>query len=116
MEKDIEYIACCGCYCKTCKAYQSYNCRGCKLGYNNNERDINKTKCKIKLCCFKVKRLKTCADCDDFDQCIIISNRFKPGTRDNKKCLESLFYIKNQGYESYLNMANKWKNHFGKFK
>ncbi len=116
MEKEIKNIACCGCHCKTCKAFTSNNCRGCRLGYDSGERDINKAKCKIKLCCIKSKNLITCADCDEFDQCIIISAKFKPGSRDNKKCLESLEYIKNHGYIGFLAKADKWKNHFGKLK
>lgn len=116
MENEVNYIACCGCYCKTCKAFTSKNCPGCKLGYNNNNRDINKAKCKIKLCCLKDKIIESCADCSDFYKCSIISNKFKSGTYDNKKCLETLEYIKSNGYNSFIKLANNWKNHFGKLK
>ena len=116
MENEVDYISCCGCYCKTCKAYTSDSCRGCKLGYDTGERDINKAKCRIKLCCFRDKALKTCADCNELNQCKIIPAKFKPGSRDNKKCMESLDFIKCHGYSSYIEKANNWKNHFGKLK
>ena len=55
----IREIGCCGAYCKTCRSYTTgNNCRGCKLGYESGERDINKAKCKIKVCCCKEKNLK----------------------------------------------------------
>ena len=65
------YIGCCGAYCKTCKLFIESYCKGCKLGYDTGERDINKAKCKIKLCCFKERQLVTCADCSDFASCKI---------------------------------------------
>ena len=52
-EKPGAFISCCGFYCKTCKEYKANLCRGCKLGYEKKQRDINKAKCKIKLCCIK---------------------------------------------------------------
>lgn len=116
MEKLENYIACCGCYCKTCKAFINLNCRGCKIGYDDNERDINKAKCKIKICCHKDKKLSTCAECIDYPKCSIISDKFKVGSYDNKKCLESLEYIKNNGYNNFIKKANNWKNNFGKLK
>jgi len=35
-------------------------------GYESGKRDITKAKCKMKVCCFKDKRLETCADCRDY--------------------------------------------------
>lgn len=114
MEKKENYVACCGCYCKTCKMFINKSCRGCKLGYDNKKRDINKAKCKIKICCYKDKNLTTCADCVNFQKCSIISNRFKVGSNDNKKCMESLEYIKNNGYDAFIKKAKKWKSYWGK--
>lgn len=66
----IREIGCCGAYCKTCmeewqkKKYPNERtCRGCKLGYELGERDLSKAKCEIKVCCFREKKLETCADC-----------------------------------------------------
>ena len=47
----IREIGCCGAYCKTCRmASTGSQCKGCKLGYEEGQRDINKAKCKIKTC------------------------------------------------------------------
>lgn len=114
MEKPEKYIACCGCYCKTCKEFINHNCRGCIIGYSNKERDINRAKCKIKICCYKEKKLSTCAECIDFANCTIISEKFKPGSYDNKKCMEVLEYIKNNGKKKFMGKANEWKGPWGK--
>jgi hypothetical protein len=46
----IREIGCCGAYCKTCRTSTSGSiCRGCKLGYGDGERDIDKAKCKINV-------------------------------------------------------------------
>lgn len=46
-------IGCCGAYCKTCKVYTVKACKGCKIGYENGERDVAKAKCSIKRCCME---------------------------------------------------------------
>ncbi len=116
MKKSKIYIGCCGAYCEKCKAFVDKSCKGCKIGYDTKERDINKAKCKIKLCCFRDKKLDTCADCDQFSNCKIFNNKFKIGTRDNKKCQESLNFIKNEGYDKFLLKTKNWKSHIGKLK
>ena len=113
MEKAENYIACCGFYCKTCKEFTGKHCRGCKTGYENKDRDLSKAKCNIKLCCYRDKEYRTCADCDIFSSCSIITKRFKPGTYSNKKCMQYLQYIKNNGYVAFIKKANNWHNHYG---
>ena len=57
-------IGCCGAYCKTCiqnqqeKYPDEKSCRGCKVGYKTGERNIDRVKCKIKICCFKEKQIQ----------------------------------------------------------
>ena len=114
MEKPENYISCCGFYCKTCKEYVKGFCKGCKLGYDENERDINKAKCKIKLCSFKDKQLISCADCNDFRDCEILSKRFKPGTYYHRKCIGLLEYLKSNGSDNYIKIASGWNSHMGK--
>jgi hypothetical protein len=108
------YIGCCGAYCKNCKPYVDGYCKGCRLGYESGERNISKAKCKIKLCCFKDNNFETCADCDKFSNCEIFNGRFRVGTRDHKKYQESLFFIKNSGYDKFILRADKWKGTYGK--
>lgn len=116
MENPENYIACCGCYCKTCRAFTNNSCRGCLIGYETQERDIGRAKCKIKICCYKEKGLLNCAECGQFSTCTIISGRFKIGSYDNKKCLEALEYISNHGTDDFMEKADKWKGPFGKLK
>ena len=116
MEHPYNYISCCGAYCKTCKELIDENCKGCKLGYENGERDINKAKCKIKLCSFKDNNYITCSDCDVFTNCDIYNSRFKVGTYNNKKYLGVLIFIKENGYDSFIKIADTWKRHQGKIK
>ena len=116
MEKPENYISCCGFYCKTCKEFTAGLCKGCKIGYDKGVRDISKAKCKIKICCFKEKNLTSCAECKEFPDCTIISNRFKVGTYQNRKCLEALHFIKDNGTSNYIKSANSWKSHYGRLK
>jgi len=114
MEKPENYISCCGFYCKTCNEYAKGFCKGCKLGYDGGERDINKVKCKIKLCCLKEKKLVSCADCDDYNDCEFLSKRFKQGTYSYRKCIQLLEYLNTNGNGSYIKIASEWKSHLGK--
>ena len=110
------YIGCCGTYCKTCKPFTDGFCKGCKLGYDSGKRDINKAKCKIKVCCLKVKKLETCADCQDFAKCkIILSFHDKSGYK-YKKYKQSMEFIIKNGYPKFIKLANKWKGPYGKLK
>jgi hypothetical protein len=114
MDRAHDYIACCGCYCKTCKPYIDGFCKGCKLGYASGVRDINKAKCKIKICCFKEKKFDTCADCNKYYNCEIFNNRFKVGTKDNVSLQDALNYIKDHGYDKFILKAKNWKSYKGK--
>jgi len=111
----IREIACCGAYCKTCRIFTTKGtCRGCKLGYENSSRDINKAKCKIKLCCFRDKELETCADCSEYPSCKIIhSFHDKSGTK-YKKYKQSIEFIRENGYDRFLELAENWKGPYGK--
>ena len=109
------YIGCCGAYCKTCKPYLESHCKGCKLGFDTGERDINKAKCKIKLCCFKEKNFDTCADCDSFDSCAIIGNWYGKNGYKYKKYKQSIEFIRKNGYPAFVKLADNWKNAYGIF-
>ena len=54
----MRFIGCCGAYCRTCKSLIEGFCKGCKLGYDEGERDIYQSKCKTKICCFKEKQFE----------------------------------------------------------
>ena len=112
----IREIGCCGAYCKTCRAsVTGSECRGCKLGYESGERDITKAKCKIKVCCFKERKLDTCADCPDYPTCKIICSFYDKSGYKYKKYKQSIEFIRKNGYVKYIKIADKWKGPYGKF-
>ena len=108
-------IGCCGAYCRTClTSITGSTCRGCKLGYEGGGRDINKSKCRIKLCCFRDKGLETCADCDDFSSCVTIQGLYARSGYKYHKYRQSLIFIRENGYQAFLNIADSWKGPYGK--
>jgi len=115
MDEIRRYIGCCGAYCKTCKPFIEGFCKGCKIGFDTKERDINKAKCKIKICCFKDKNLDTCADCRELESCEIIGNWFAKSGYKYLKYKQAIFFIKEHGYSEFVAIADKWKNAYGKY-
>jgi hypothetical protein len=111
----IREIGCCGAYCKTCRAFTAGGaCRGCKLGYDTGERDLQKSRCKIKNCCFREKLLETCADCNEYEKCIIIHGMYNKNGYKYGKYRQSVEFIRNNGYEAFLKIADDWKGPYGK--
>jgi hypothetical protein len=108
------FIGCCGAYCKTCKPYIEDYCKGCKLGFDTGERDINRAKCRIKLCCFKERHLVTCADCPDFASCEIIGSFHGKNGYKYKKYKQSIEFIRKNGYSRFVKLADRWTGAYGK--
>ena len=112
-------IGCCGAYCKTCLQWQKdkypneRHCLGCKLGYEAGGRDLNKAKCQIKLCCFRDKKLQTCADCPE-NPCDILTAFWNKNGTKYKQYKKQLEFIRQNGYEEFLKRADKWKGPRGK--
>ena len=108
-------IGCCGAYCKTCRASETGSvCRGCKLGYADGERDINRARCRIKLCCFRNRGLETCSDCVDYPACDVIRGfQDKSGTK-YKKYRQALDFIRAHGYPEFIRVAEDWHGPYGK--
>jgi hypothetical protein len=90
-------------------------CLGCKLGYDNGERDINKARCRIKICCFRDKRLETCADCADYFNCEIIQRFYTKNGYKYGRYRQAADFIKANGYDRFLEIADTWKGPYGKF-
>lgn len=107
-------IGCCGAYCKTCRALSDKTCHGCKLGYQNGDRDINKAKCKIKVCCLK-KSYHSCADCKDIISCQIVNEFYSKNGDKYRKYKQATDYIRKDGYDKFLSIADHWKNAYGKY-
>jgi len=107
-------IGCCGAYCHSCRAATTgANCRGCKLGYENGARDINKARCQIKLCCFRDRGLETCADCPDYQNCALIQGFYNKTGYKYQKYQHSIEFIKEKGYTVFLDIASKWRGPYG---
>jgi hypothetical protein len=109
-----EQIGCCGSYCGTCKALKENACRGCKIGYQNGKRDLSKARCKIKICCMR-NNFVSCADCREYCSCNIIQDFHSKNGYKYKKYREAITFIKENGYDKYLKIANKWSKQYGKY-
>jgi hypothetical protein len=109
----INEIGCCGAYCRTCKSLQPGGCKGCTIGYGDGKRDINKAKCKVKVCCYKERGYETCAECPDYP-CSIINEHFSKKGWKYKQTRRQLEFIREHGYKKFLKIANKWKDCRGK--
>lgn len=112
--KQNRFVGCCGAYCKTCKPFLQKTCKGCKIGFDIGERDINKAKCKIKLCCYRDHKYDTCADCSKLELCEIIGSWYAKNGYKYKKYKAAIEFIKKNGYPAFIRSADKWKGAYGK--
>jgi hypothetical protein len=110
----IKEIGCCGAYCRTCSAFTANCCRGCKLGYEDGQRDINKSRCRIKLCCFRDKGLDSCADCVDYAYCAALHSFYHKNGYKYKKYHQAIEYIRKHGYDSFISRADAWTGPYGR--
>jgi hypothetical protein len=109
------FIGCCGAYCKTCKPFIEGVCKGCKIGFDTGERDIDKAKCKIKICCFRDNNFDTCADCPKINKCNIIESWYAHNGYKYKKYKQAIDFIMDHGYENFIAIADCWNNAYGKY-
>ncbi len=108
-----EQIGCCGAYCKTCKAFTTHVCRGCKAGYVTGERDLSKAQCEIKICCIR-KGLATCADCEQYETCATLQSYYGHDSYKYGKYRQAAEYIRAHGYDAFLRLAEEWNGSSGK--
>lgn len=110
---EVRLIACCGAYCRTCRSFVLGSCRGCKLGYDEGERDIARARCKIKLCCLGTKNLETCAACAEYDACRTLAAFHGKKPKEYRGYRESLDFIRANGYPEFITGARDWTNACG---
>ena len=79
-----------------------------------SERDIDRAKCKMKLCCFRDHELQTCADCDEYLGCELIHEWFAKGHKYGKY-RQAIEHIREYGYDSFLVIADGWKDASGRY-
>jgi len=108
-------LGCCGAYCRTCRALADGPCRGCKLGYDNGERDLSKARCKMKRCCLdKLGTDYTCADCPEFDSCEELAEFYGKNGHKYRKYRQALEFVRQYGYEAFFRSADNWRGPCGK--
>jgi len=107
----VKELGCCGAYCRNCPAY-IVACKGCKIGYDTGERDIAKTRCKIKLCCL-ARQLATCADCPHYSVCQTLGAFYARAGYKYREYKQAPDYIRENGYEAFLAVANRWSGAYG---
>ncbi|MBN2110158.1 MAG: DUF3795 domain-containing protein [Methanosarcinaceae archaeon] len=108
-------IGCCGAYCGTCRAFKEQICKGCKIGYDSGERDINKARCKMKVCCVR-KGYTSCADCPDILTCQKINAFYDKKGYKYTKYKQAIEFIRLNGYAEFIRIADTWTNAYGKYK
>lgn len=108
------FIGCCGAYCRTCKPFTGGICQGCKQGYDTGRRDIDRARCRIKLCCFRDRGFTTCADCPDLETCGLIGAWFAKKGHKYGRYRQSILFIRQRGYPEFLGRAEQWKGACGK--
>jgi hypothetical protein len=108
-------IGCCGAYCGTCRALGDGTCRGCRVGYESGERDIEKARCAMKVCCIgRLGVAHTCADCPDCLSCVTLQGLFSKKGHKYGRYRQSLEFIRTHGYERFLETADRWKGAYGR--
>ena len=108
-------IGCCAAYCGTCRALRDGTCRGCRTGYDTGGRDIDKARCRIKVCCIhRLGIARTCADCPDCLTCDTLQGLYRKNGYKYRKYRESLEFIRAHGYDAFLEASDKWKGAYGK--
>ena len=68
----------------------------------------------MKACCFKEKKLETCADCADYSSCQIIQGFYNKNGYKYRKYRQSIEFIRKKGYAQFIQIANNWKCQYGK--
>lgn len=109
----VEEIGCCGAYCGTCIAYKN-PCLGCKIGYSNGERNLKKAKCKMKVCCVS-KEYNSCAECNEYETCHVLNEFYNKNGYKYSKYKQASQFIKKNGNDKFIEVAEKWKCAFGKY-
>lgn len=110
----IEQIGCCGAYCGKCSAFMQNACLGCKIGYSSGERNIKKAKCEIKICCVK-RSNDACGVCDKLSECSVIAKFHEQNGYKYGKYKLATEYIRDNGCDKFVEIADTWSKAYGKF-
>lgn len=109
-----EELGCCGAYCGTCPQRRDGLCRGCTLGYADGDRDISRARCAVKVCCVG-RRHDSCAECEEYDSCAVLREFHGKKGYKYRKYAEALDFIRANGYEEFLAIADGWSRQYGRY-
>jgi hypothetical protein len=73
-----------------------------------------RARCKIKVCCFGVKKLETCAECAERDGCQIMERFYSKDEWKYERYRMLIEFIQANGCSEYVRRAKDWKNSYGK--
>jgi hypothetical protein len=107
------FIGCCGAYCRTCQSFVRGDCKGCKLGYDDGQRDIARARCRIKVCCFARNGWETCAECPEHGSCDILTAFHDKKWKEYRGYGESIGFIRANGYPEFIIAARDWTKAYG---
>jgi len=77
------------------------------LGYLDGQRDIDKAKCKMKVCCIK-RNYNSCSECPDLSTCMLINEFHGKNGYKYKKYRQAIEYVRANGYADFLKIADSW--------
>jgi hypothetical protein len=83
------------------------------LANDDGSRDIRAARCALKRCCLLEKKLRTCADCPEYEGCRIIHGFFAKNGYKYRKYRESMEFIRKNGYPAFIAAARSWKRAYG---
>jgi hypothetical protein len=62
------------------------------------------------------RQLQTCANCKDFSSCRILQNWYQKAGGKYQRYKKSADFIRNQGYDRFVEIAHQWKDSCGTLK
>ncbi|WP_292471477.1 hypothetical protein [Methanolobus sp.] len=69
----------------------------------------------MKVSCME-KGYETCADCPEIDPCPTINEFYGKKGHKYNKYKQATQFIRENGYEEFLKIADNWTNTYGKYK
>ncbi len=60
------------------------------------------------------RQLQTCTDCPDFTSCETIQNWYKKNGHKYRRYGESAEFIREHGYDRFVEIAAGWKDAYGR--
>lgn len=68
----------------------------------------------MKVCCVNKKHY-SCADCKEYKSCLLLNEFYEKNGYKYLKYAQATEYIRQKGYDSFIEIADKWKNAYGKY-